>query len=171
MTKKKIDICDYAGEIINAMRPGILLTTKVGGKVNSMTIGWGTLGIIWERPVFVAYVRQQRYSREMLDECREFTINVPVGAYRRKILGICGSKSGRDTDKIEAAGLTPVEPEVISVPGIKELPLTLECRVLYRQEQESDQFNDEITRQFYSLVTGDHICYYREIVAAYIIED
>ena len=171
MTKKKIDIRDYAGEIINAMRPGILLTTKVGGKVNSMTIGWGTLGIIWERPVFVAYVRQQRYSREMLDECREFTINVPVGAYRRKILGICGSKSGRDTDKIEAAGLTPVEPEVISVPGIKELPLTLECRVLYRQEQESDQFNDEITRQFYTMETGDHICYYGEIVAAYIIED
>ena len=171
MTKKKIDIHDYAGEIIKAMRPGILLTTKVGGKVNSMTIGWGTLGIIWERPVFVAYVRQQRYSREMLDECREFTINVPVGDYRRKILGICGSKSGRDTDKIEAAGLTPVEPEVISVPGIKELPLTLECRVLYRQEQESDQFNDAITRQFYTMETGDHICYYGEIVAAYIIED
>ena len=171
MTKKKIDIHDYAGEIIKAMRPGILLTTKVGGKVNSMTIGWGTLGIIWERPVFVAYVRQQRYSREMLDECREFTINVPVGDYRRKILGICGSKSGRDTDKIEAAGLTPVEPEVISVPGIKELPLTLECRVLYRQEQESDLFSDEITRQFYTMETGDHICYYGEIVAAYIIED
>ena len=171
MTKKKIDIHDYAGEIIKAMRPGILLTTKVGGKVNSMTIGWGTLGIIWERPVFVAYVRQQRYSREMLDECREFTINVPVGDYRRKILGICGSKSGRDTDKIEAAGLTPVEPEVISVPGIKELPLTLECRVLYRLEQESDQFNEEITRQFYTMETGDHICYYGEIVAAYIIED
>ena len=171
MTKKKIDIHDYAGDIIKAMWPGILLTTKVGGKVNSMTIGWGTLGIIWERPVFVAYVRQQRYSREMLDECREFTINVPVGDYRRKILGICGSKSGRDTDKIEAAGLTPVKPEVISVPGIKELPLTLECRVLYRQEQESDQFNDEITRQFYTMETGDHICYYGEIVAAYIIED
>ena len=171
MTKKKIDIHDYAGEIIKAMRPGILLTTKVGGKVNSMTIGWGTLGIIWERPVFVAYVRQQRYSREMLDECREFTINVPVGDYRRKILGICGSKSGRDTDKIEATGLTPIEPEVISVLGIKELPLTLECRVLYRQEQESDQFNDEITRQFYTMETGDHICYYGEIVAAYIIED
>ena len=171
MTKKKIDIHDYAGEIIKAMRPGILLTTKVGGKVNSMTIGWGTLGIIWERPVFVAYVRQQRYSREMLDECREFTINVPMGEFRRKILGICGSKSGRDTDKIKAAELTLVEPEIISVPGIKELPLTLECRVLYRQEQESSQFNDEITRQFYTVETGDHICYYGEIVSAYIIEN
>ena len=46
MTKKKIDIRDYAGDIIKAMRPGILLTTKVGNKVNSMTIGWGTLGVI-----------------------------------------------------------------------------------------------------------------------------
>ena len=126
MTKKKIDIRDYAGEIVRAMQPGILLTTKVGDKVNSMTIGWGTLGIIWEKPVFVAYVRQQRYSRQMLDECREFTINVPLGDYDRKILGICGSKSGRDIDKIEAAGLTPVAPEVIGVPGLKELPLTLE---------------------------------------------
>ena len=61
MTKKETDIRDYAGEIVNAMRPGILLTTKIGDKVNSMTIGWGTLCIIWEKPVFVAYVRQQRY--------------------------------------------------------------------------------------------------------------
>lgn len=171
MTKKKIDIRDYAGQIIEAMRSGVLLTTKVGDKVNSMTIGWGTLGIIWERPVFVAYVRRQRYTREMLDKCREFTINVPVGEYRRKILGICGSKSGRDMDKIKAAGLTLVEPEFINTPGIKELPMTLECRVLYSQEQESDQFNDEITRQFYTMETGDHFCYYGEIVSAYIIED
>ncbi len=171
MTKKKIDIRDYACEIIKAMQPGILLTTKVGDKVNSMTIGWGTLGIIWERPVFVAYVRKQRYTREMLDECREITINVPVGEYRRKILGICGSKSGRDMDKIKEAELTLVEPEVINTPAIKELPLTLECRVLYSQEQESCKFNDEITRQFYTMETGDHFCYYGEIVSAYIIED
>lgn len=171
MSKRKIDFREYAGHIIKSLRSGILITTKVGDKVNSMTIGWGTLGVIWERPVFVAYVRQQRYTREMLDQCREFTINVPVGDFPRRALGVCGSKSGRDMDKIAAAGLTPVEPEVIGVPGIKEFPLTLECRVLYRQEQESDQFNDEITRQFYTIETGDHICYYGEIVAAYIIED
>lgn len=171
MNRKKIDIRDCAGDIIRAMKLGILITTKVGEKVNSMTIGWGTLGIIWERPVFIAYVRQQRYTHEMLDQCQEFTINVPVGEFRHKILGICGSKSGRDMDKIEAAGLTLVEPEVINTPAIKELPLTLECRVLYSQEQESGKFNDEITRQFYTMETGDHFCYYGEIESAYIIED
>ena len=56
MTKRKIDICEYAGTIIRAMQPGILLTTKVGDKVNSMAIGWGTIGIQWEKPVFIAFV-------------------------------------------------------------------------------------------------------------------
>lgn len=106
----------------------------------------------------------------MLDGNPEFTINVPVGDYDKKILGVCGSKSGRDIDKIEVAGLTLVEPEVIGVPGIKELPLTLECRVLYRQQQDDDKLCDELRKRFYTLETGDHIAYYGEIVAAYVIE-
>ena len=56
------------------------------------------------------------------------------------------------------------------MPGIKELPLTLECKVVYRQEQESHLFNEDITHEFYTIEKGDHICYYGEIVA-YIIED
>lgn len=171
MTKKTIDIREYAGEIIKAMHLGILLTTKVGEKVNSMTIGWGTLGVVWEKDVFVAYVRDCRYSRELLDKNPEFTINVPMGDFKKKILGICGTKSGRDMDKISLAGLTLVEAEKISVPAIKELPLTLECRVLYRQEQESNQLDDDLKKSFYTIETGDHIVYYGEIVAAYIIEE
>lgn len=170
MEKKKIDYRDYAGQVISAMRPGILLTTKVGEKVNSMVIGWGTLGIIWEKPVFVAYVRNCRYTRQMLDENPEFTINVPVGDFNKKILGICGGKSGRDMDKIEAAGLTLVEPEKISVPGIKEFPLTLECRLLYRQKQDDGELSEELKKRFYTVETDDHIAYYAEIVDAYIIE-
>lgn len=55
-------------------------------------------------------------------------MNVPYGAFDPKILGVCGSKSGRDMDKAKELGLTLVDPEVISVPAVKELPLTLECR-------------------------------------------
>ena len=90
MTRRKLTSATIRGEIIKAMRLGILLTTKVGEKVNSMTIGWGTLGGICEKRVFVAYVCRERFTREMLDDCREFTISVPVGEYRRKILGMCG---------------------------------------------------------------------------------
>ena len=171
MTKRKIDICEYAGQIIKAMRPGILITTKVGDKVNSMTIGWGTLGIVWEKPVFIAYVRTCRFTHEMLQGNGEFTINVPVGDFPRKALGLLGSKSGRDMDKIAAAGLTPVEPNIISVPGLKEFPLTLECRVLYRQTQEEELLGDEEKRRFYNIEKGSHTAFYGEIVDAYIIEE
>ena len=170
MGKRKIELSECAGAIVKAFKPGILITTKNGDKVNSMTIGWGTLGVVWEKQVFVAYVRDSRYTRHMLDNNSEFTINVPVGDYDKKILGVCGSKSGRDIDKIEVAGLTLVEPEVIGVPGIKELPLTLECRVLYRQQQDDDKLSDELRKRFYTIETGDHIAYYGEIVAAYVIE-
>ena len=175
MNRKKIDIRDCAGDIIRAMKLGILITTKVGEKVNSMTIGWGTLDIIWERPVFIAYVRQQRYTHEMLDQCQEFTINVPVGEFRHKILGICGSKSGRDIDKIEAAGLTLVAPEVIGVPGLKELPLTLECRVLYQQEQDPAALPEDILEGLYPADESGkrdlHTTYIAEIVDCYMIEE
>lgn len=171
MVKRKIDIWEHAGDIIRALQPGILLTTKVGDKVNSMTIGWGTIGIQWEKPVFIAFVRTCRFTHEMLEGNGEFTVNVPVGEFPRKALGLLGSKSGRDMDKIAAAGVTLVEPNVISVPGIKEFPLTLECRVLYHQLQHDNELNDELTQRFYTRETANHTAFYAEIVDAYIIED
>jgi len=175
MTKKKIDVTEYASEIIKAMSKGILLTTQYEGKTNSMVIGWGHVGVIWGKPVFVAYVRESRYTRELLDKNPEFTVNVPVGDFDKKILAVCGSKSGRDMDKIKETGLTPVNSENISVPGLKEFPLTLECRVLYREEQDASRLAEKIQNRFYpSGASGkqdDHISYYGEILDAYIIED
>ena len=78
MKKKQINPFEYAGQILTALEDGILLTTKSGDKVNTMTIAWGTLGIEWNRPIFITMVREHRYSRTMLDENPEFNINVPV---------------------------------------------------------------------------------------------
>lgn len=153
------------------MRPGILLTTKMGDKINSMVIGWGTLGIVWERPIFVAYVRDCRYTKQMLDHCQEFTVNVPTGPFDKRVLGICGGMSGREMDKIALSGLTPVEPEIISTPGLKEFPLTLECKVLYDQEQEASLLGMDIKKSFYTIEKGDHTAYYGHVVSSYIIED
>ena len=174
MTKRKIDVTDYAKEITKSLAKGILITAKYGDKINPMVIGWGHVGRIWEKDVFVAYVRESRYTRELLDKSGEFTINVPIGTFDKKIMTLCGTKSGRDMDKIKETGLTPEEPEVISVPGLKEFPLTLECRVLYSQKQESAMLEEPVRKLFYTpgtdRETDDHIAYYGEIVAAYIIE-
>lgn len=180
MTKRKIDFSDYANAITKALPQGILLTTKAGEKVNSMVIGWGAVGVNWAKPVMTVFVRETRYTRTMLEQNPEFTVNVPIGEYDRKIIGICGSRSGRDMDKIKEAGLTPVEPDTISVPGLKEFPLTLECRVIYSQKQEIGAIGEDIISDFYPLLeektaAGDerdvHTTYFGEIVDAYIIEE
>lgn len=172
--KKMIEPFDYAGEFAKNMKRGILLTTKAKGTVDTMTIGWGTIGIEWGRPVFVAYVRESRYTRELLDENPEFTVNVPVGQVDGNILGFCGTKSGRDVDKIQALGLHLEEPLHVSVPGIRELPLTLECKVIYRNPQPTEGLPQTVLDRYYPEVDGKrdaHIAYYGEIVSAYIIEE
>ena len=172
--KRTVNAFDYAGDICKALKKGILITTKVDDQVNTMTIGWGHIGIEWGRPIFVAYVRETRYTREMLDKCGEFTINVPVGELESNILGFCGTKSGRDVNKIEALGLHLEESDVISVPGIRELPLTLECKVIYKQKQDLSAIPADILDRYYPADENGfqdyHYVYYGQIVNAYMVE-
>lgn len=171
MNKRPVDLADCANTIAKALGSGgVLLTSRHGEKVNSMVIGWGYVGRIWNRMSFSAYVRASRYTRELLDANPEFTVNVPLGDVDKNALGVCGTMSGRDMDKIAAAGLTLVEPEVVSVPGVREFPLTLECRVLYRDEQRSDRLDEDVRAQFYTVEPEDHVEYIAEVVAAYVIE-
>lgn len=177
--KKKINVMDYATEIMQALSKGVLLTGKAGDRVNSMTISWGMLGIEWGKPIFITVVRENRFTRSLLEENPEFTINIPVGEYDKQITGVCGSKSGRNMDKVKELNLTLEEPETISVPGIKELPLTLECKVIYKQFQGPEEMSEEMRQKHYPQdVSSDyclanqdyHTAYYGEIVNAYIIE-
>ena len=173
--KQSVDAFSYAGHICAAMNPGILLTTKSSGKVNTMTIGWGKIGVEWGLPVFIAYVRESRHTKQMLEENGEFTVNIPYGDFDRKILGYCGTKSGRDCDKIRDMNLTLEQPNTISVPGIKEFPLTLECKVIYKQAQDLNALPRDILDRFYpedeAGIRDHHIAYYGQITDAYIITD
>ena len=174
--KELVDVFDYAGNICKSMKKGVLLTTKAGDRVNTMTIGWGKIGIEWNRPVFIAYVRETRYTKQMLEECGEFTVNIPLHDIDGQILTYCGKMSGRDTNKISDMGLTLVESDVISVPGIQQLPLTLECKVIYKQKQELKCMPQTILNRFYPVIDESgfrdyHIAYYGEIVNAYLIQE
>ena len=173
--KKNVNAFDYAGTICKALSKGVLLTTRSGSRVNTMTIGWGKIGIEWGKPVFIVYVRDSRYTKQLLEESGEFTVNVPLRDGNRDILGYCGTKSGRDTDKIRDKNLVLVDSEVVSAPGIAQFPLTLECRVIYRQEQDIRQMPQSVVDRFYppfgEKQTPDmHTAFYGEIVNAYLIE-
>jgi flavin reductase (DIM6/NTAB) family NADH-FMN oxidoreductase RutF len=177
--KKEINVFDYAKEIMQSVHEGVLVTTKANDRVNSMTISWGMFGIEWSKPVFITFVREGRFTRKQLDANGEFTVNIPYGDYDKKILGLCGIKSGHTTDKIKELGLTLESPLSISVPGIKELPLTLECKVVYKQKQDlkamtpenqANCYPQDVDGSFHGANKDVHIAYYGEIVRAYIIE-
>ncbi len=177
--KKEIQVFDYASEIMKAVKTGVLLTTNSDDKVNSMTISWGTLGIEWGKPIFTVFVRENRFTKEQLEKNPEFTINIPMGEFNKKILGFCGTKSGYNIDKISELNLTLESPDKISVPAIKELPLTLECKVVYKQEQDRNEICEETKKVFYPQDVDSsyhgankdfHTAYYGEIVSAYIVE-
>ena len=76
--KREVNIWDYAGHIMKNIGKGALLTTKADGQVNTMTIGWGQIGVIWSKPVFTVLVRESRHTKGLLDKSGEFTVNVPL---------------------------------------------------------------------------------------------
>ncbi len=173
--KKEVSIWAYAGKILEGVQKGALLTTKAGDEINTMTIGWGHLGIEWNKPIFIAYVRQSRHTKGLLDKAGEFTVNIPVGAVDKKILGLCGTKSGRDMDKFKELGLKAVPGQTVSVPAIAQLPLTLECKVIYQEDQNLSALKPDYREHSYPAGTVEennfHTAYYGEITAAYILED
>lgn len=175
--KEKINIAEYSEKIIEALPKGILLNSK-HTKFNSMVIGWGGLGTVWGRPTFTVYVREHRYTKAQLDAAGEFTVSIPADGIIPSIAKICGTQSGRDVDKETAAHLTLEPPEAVYVPGIREYPLTLECRILYSQKQELEKLPKDIREQMYPqdvdgtycMANRDaHTAYIGEIVAAYMI--
>lgn len=178
MTKKEINVFDYAGEIFSALPKGILLTSEAEDCINAMTIGWGSLGIEWGKKIFTAYVRESRFTYELLERTGEFTICVPHGEKYadkvKKIVGLCGSESGRDLDKLAKSGAHIVDADEIRPPAILELPLTIECRVVFEQVQPVKDISYRF-KNFYPKdaegVADPHIAYYGEILKAYIIED
>jgi Conserved protein/domain typically associated with flavoprotein oxygenases, DIM6/NTAB family len=107
-----------------------LLTAGNKDSFNTMTISWGGMGTLWSKPVVTAYVRTSRYTHEFMDREDYFTVSFyPEDC--KKILGVLGSQSGRDMDKMNASGLTPVGAgESVS---FEEAEVTLVCKKLFKQ--------------------------------------
>ena len=164
---KEIDVYEYMNTIVKELKKGVLLTTKKDGKVNTMSIAWGSIGIEWNQLIFTALVRQSRHTLDMLST-GEFTVNIPM-ENRKKEIAYCGTKSGRNTDKIADMGFTLVDGRKVDVPAIKEFALTLECKVIYEQLQDMNVIAPKILDSMYP-ERDMHSMFYGEVLAAYIVE-
>lgn len=162
--REKIGSFDAFGETVAKLGQGGCLL--VGGeKGNPMTIGWGTVGIIWGRPVFVVAVRPSRYTFGLMEALGEFTVNVPPDSFKKEVASI-GSESGRTVDKIAKHKLRLARSRDVKVPYIEQCPIHYECRVIHKGNVINADLEREIVAKSYP--NGDfHRLYFGEILGVY----
>ena len=152
LTRSEVDIFKHVEEVNHLMRNGgLLLVSGDEEKPNAMTIGWGILGTMWRKPVFVVAVRLTRYTYDLLEK-------------------LCGTKSGRDMDKLVKLGLEVKKGKQVNAPYIKDCPVHYECEVIYKDQVRKGELKPEVEADAYPNENW-HVLYYGEVKAAYAVQD
>lgn len=139
-----------------------ILTVKTDTGCNPMTVSWGGTGILWGKPVVTVYVRPQRFTFGPMNEEEYFSLSfLPEELHNVGVF--CGSKSGRDVDKVKECGLTVLEDQ--KAPYFAEGELTLICKKLYQQDMAGVCFTDEATDRANYPGKDHHRMFIGEIVA------
>jgi flavin reductase (DIM6/NTAB) family NADH-FMN oxidoreductase RutF len=165
MAKKIADYRDHIGETIKAFNEERVLLVSRGkeGLPNVMAIGWGTIGILWRRPIFIVMVRPSRYTYKLIEETGEFTVNIATPELK-EVVQYCGTVSGRDHNKFKEKQLTAIPSKEVKTPIIKECILHFECRVVYKNDLIPSELEKSIIQTLYP--KGDfHRVYLGEILA------
>ncbi|MDL2225759.1 flavin reductase family protein [Eubacteriales bacterium OttesenSCG-928-M02] len=149
---------------------GVFLTAGTMDTANSLTIGWGTIGIVWRRPVFVCAIRLDRYTHRVLEQSGAFTVSIPATGTLSEELKFIGTKSGRDMDKYAATGLTLLPGQNVSAPVIAQCPIHLECQVVSSHIMEPGLTHPSV-RTIYDTHNTYHVLFYGEILSCYSTEE
>ena len=118
----------------------MLITAGNKTGFNTMTASWGGMGVLWNKNVVYIFIRPQRHTLNFIDNSEYFSLSFFSEEYKKAHL-LCGTKSGRDCDKVKETGLTPIFDE--NAPYFKEAETVLICKKLYRQQLSPDSVIDE----------------------------
>ena len=126
-------------------REWALLTAGTVDDHNAMTVSWGGMGTLWNKPVVTVYVRPSRHTMKYMEENDFFTLSF-FGEEYRSALMLMGTKSGRDIDKDAAAGLTAkaVEKGYAKSVGYEGAKLTILCEKLYYNDMDPDKIPEVV---------------------------
>ena len=145
-----------------------LVTAGDEKKSNAMTVSWGGMGVWWGKNTVTVYIRQSRYTKELIDRDGRFTLSALPDSYR-KALSYMGSHSGHDGEKWEAAGLTPYP--VDGTAAVAEAGVILVCRTILKAELTPDTFADDSAKDFWYAHKDEgnyHTMYIAEIEKALV---
>ena len=157
---KELDIRDVKENLVKMIADDWALVSAADGESwNTMTISWGAVGELWGKDVVFAFIRPQRYTKEFMDKSDYFTVSFFDEKYK-DALKICGTKSGRDCDKISLAGLSAEFDGEAVYPA--EARTVIKCRKIAVQKMDNSGFLDPSIESNYK--AGDyHFIYIGEI--------
>lgn len=167
VSMEEIKFNEHLKEVNDAIAIGAFLTVKDEDKINTMTIGWGSVGFIWGRPIFTVLVRHSRYTHKLIENTDQFTVSVPFGDKLKRETDYCGTHSGRDVNKFEELGLELIEPKELDTPFIKGNDIHYECEIVYKQDMKADLLSDQEIKDQYYPQSDYHTVYYGKIIGAY----
>ena len=138
----------------------MLVTAEKDGKTNTMTASWGGIGVLWGKNVAYVFIRESRYTKELIDSSDTFSLSFFRG-YNKRELKYLGAVSGRDEDKIKNARFSV--DYLNGTPYIDEATSVLICRKMAAQPISKEFFLDSnIDSTWYK--DGDyHVMYVAEI--------
>ncbi|MCC0639114.1 MULTISPECIES: flavin reductase [unclassified Clostridioides] len=145
----------------------LLITAGNSDKFNTMTASWGGVGVYWSKNVVTTYIRPQRYTKEFVDNNDTFTIAFFDEKYR-EALNICGTISGRDTNKVEKAGLTPYF--IDDTVAFEEANMIMVCKKLYHDTMPPENFDAKENDEKWYPKKDYHTMYISEVVKVLIKE-
>ncbi len=117
-------------EVYRLIEPGpaVLVSTMNGDRPNVMTMSWHMM-VDFEPPLIACILSNRDYTFNIVKKTKECVINIPTVELVRTVVR-CGNSSGRDMDKFEKFGLTPLPASSVRAPLIKECYANLECKVI-----------------------------------------
>jgi len=124
-----------------------LLTCGTVKSFNTMTVGWGTLGTLWSKPVVFVFIRPTRHTWKFAEKSDVFTLSFLPPKYEQLLL-YCGTKSGRSVDKVKETGITPVKGTKGCV-YFAEAKTVIECRQVYWWDIDPRHFLDKSVHRNY----------------------
>jgi flavin reductase (DIM6/NTAB) family NADH-FMN oxidoreductase RutF len=166
---KHEDYMQVANEAMDQIRVGAFLTVKAGEALNTMTIGWATIGVVWSRPIFMVAVRLSRHTFSLIEKADDFTVAIPATGTMEDELTFCGTQSGRDYDKFEECNLPVALAQKVSTPIIQVPGLHYECQIIYTSAMAPAFFSRELDENIYP-ARDYHTLYFGHIVDCYRIE-
>lgn len=167
MAFKKIAFTEGFEDLHSALRGSgaFLVVRDRKGKPSPMTIGWALMGTVWSRPVLAVFVRRSRHTFGLMEKAKTFSVNAPLGRLAPE-LEFCGTRSGRDCDKLRETGLRSSPGKLRGTTILPDCDLFFECETLHSVPLEKKGLDKGIIKWYYH--EGDlHTVYFGRIAHAY----